>query len=174
MYNVEFQPLTPISTFDLIRDNIGNNVWITVGSCAGNQTSLTDPAFSSFPNAIYRVIGNGFSCNATAKTAQQINKSKSNVKNNFNIFTGVSIFNKEDVFSIAPNPASSEIVISFNNDVKELTSVTITNVLGKVVLTQEMREGRNISIPLHELAEGVYFIRVQQGKNHTDKKFIKN
>lgn len=174
MYNVEFQGSTPISTFDLIRDNIGNNIWITVGSCAGNQTSLTDPAFSSYPNAIYRVIGNGFSCNATAKTAQQINKSKSNVKNNFNIFTGVSTLNKEDVFSIAPNPASSEIVISFNNNVKELTSVTITNVLGKVVVTHEIQEGRNIVIPLNELAEGVYFIRVQQGKNYTDKKFIKN
>ncbi|MCD6019040.1 MAG: hypothetical protein K0S53_2161 [Bacteroidetes bacterium] len=174
MYNVEFQPLTPISTFDLIRDNTGTNTWITVGSCAGNQTSLTDPGFSSFPNAIYRVIGNGFSCNATAKTAQQINKSKSNVKNNFNIFTGVSAVVHPEIFSVSPNPASSELMVSFSAEVKEATSITVTNVLGKIVLTQEIREGTGVIIPLNELAEGVYFIRVQQGKNYTDKKFIKN
>lgn len=174
MYNVEFQPLTPISTFDLIRDNNGTNIWTTVGSCAGNQTSLTDPAFSGYPNAIYRVIGNGFSCNATAKTAQQINKSKSNVKNNFNIFTGVSALKKGEIFTIAPNPATEEIIISFNGDIKEITMITVTNVLGKVVLSSEINEGKRVVLPLHELAEGVYFIRVQQGKNYTDKKFIKN
>jgi hypothetical protein len=174
MYNVEFQGSTPISTFDLIRDNTGTNNWITVGSCAGNQTSLTDPAFSSFPNAIYRVIGNGFNCNATAKTAQQISKSKSNVKNNFNIFTGTELLGKTDGFTVSPNPATTELTISFGAEVKQSTLVTVTNILGKVVLTTEINEGKTIALPLNELTDGVYFIRVQQGANYSDRKFIKN
>ncbi|MES2565907.1 MAG: T9SS type A sorting domain-containing protein [Bacteroidota bacterium] len=174
MYNIEFQPSTPILTFELIRDNLGTNAWVSAGSCAGNQSSLTDPLFSSFPNANYRVIGNGFSCNATSKTAQQINKSKSNVKNNFNIFTGISLLSKGDVFSISPNPASTELVVSFITEVKEMTLIAVTNVLGKVVLSNEVYEGKKISLSLNDLTDGVYFIRVQRGNNFTDKKFIKN
>jgi hypothetical protein len=174
MYNVEFQPTTPVSTFELMRDNNGLNLWVNVGSCAGNQTSLTDPLFSTFPNAIYRVVANGFSCNATSKTTQQITKSKSNVKNNFNIFTDVSSLTKPEIFSIAPNPASSELVVSFDQEIKTKTQFTITNVLGKVVLSNEVFEGKRISIALDDLNTGVYFIRIQQGTNYTAKKFIKN
>lgn len=173
-YVVEFQPLTPISTFDLIRDNNATGTWSVIVSCAGNQTSLTDSAYSNYPNAIYRIIGNGFSCNATAKTAQQISKSKSNVKNNFNVLTGIASITQIEIFTISPNPAITELIVSFNNEIKETTTVTVTNVLGKVVLTNETHEGQKIVIPLNELATGVYFIRVQQGKNFTDKKFIKN
>ncbi|MES2566909.1 MAG: T9SS type A sorting domain-containing protein [Bacteroidota bacterium] len=174
-YEVQGQPATPVSTCDLLRDNFGTNTWTVVGSCAGTQNNLNDPSFALFPNAVWRIDGLGFNCNPTYKTTQ-INKSKSNVKNNFNVGglpTGVK--NNELNFTVilAPNPATTELIISFSQEVKEITSVLVMDVLGKVISSYEINEGLVSTIPVNELSNGVYFIKIQQGKNTTVKKFVK-
>lgn len=176
-YNIEFQGSTPVSTFELVRDNNATGTWTLVGTSAGTSTSLNDPAYSSYPNAIYRVLANGFNCNPTAKTAQQINKTKSNVKNNFNtggIPTSIQVntLNASSI-NIAPNPATSELTISFNSAITTLTKLTVTDVVGKVVYNSEIQEGNSIVVPVNELSNGIYFVKIEQGKNHTVKKFIK-
>ena len=176
MYNIEFQGSTPVSTFELVRDNNATGTWTLVGTSAGTSTSLNDPAFSSYPNAIYRVLANGFNCNPTAKTTQQINKTKSNVKNNFNtggILTSINVNTLNDAVSLAPNPVTSQLIISFNTTITSITKIIVTDVLGKVVYNSETQEGSSIIIPVNELSHGVYFVKVQQGKNYTVKKFIK-
>ena len=176
MYNIEFQGSTPVSTFELVRDNNATGTWTLVGTSAGTSTSLNDPAFSGYPNAIYRVLANGFNCNPTAKTTQQINKTKSNVKNNFNtggIPTGINANALNAAVSLAPNPATSQLIISFNTPITSTTKIMVTDVLGKVVYNSEMQEGASIIIPVNELSNGVYFVKVEQGKNYTVKKFIK-
>jgi hypothetical protein len=40
-------------------------------------------------------------------------------------------------------------------------------------LSSEINEGSKVSIPLADLAAGVYFAKIQQGKNVVTKKFIK-
>ena len=176
MYNIEFQGSTPVSTFELVRDNNATGTWTLVGTSAGTSTSLNDPAFSSYPNAIYRVLANGFNCNPTTKTTQQINKTKSNVKNNFNtggILTSINVNTLNDAVSLAPNPVTSQLIISFNTTITSITKIIVTDVLGKVVYNSETQEGSSIIIPVNELSHGVYFVKVQQGKNYTVKKFIK-
>ncbi len=174
-YNIEFQPSTPVTTFDLVRDNNGTGVWTLVGSTTG--TTLNDPAYSSFPNAIYRVYANGFNCTPTSKTTQQINRSKSNVKNNFNtsgIPTGIitsNLLNSE--VNLAPNPATSELTISFTSEINKITKVSIMDVLGKTIYNSEINEGKAVIIPIIELSNGIYFVKIEQGKNYTIKKFVK-
>lgn len=172
-YNVEFQSLTPVSTFDLMRDNNATGTWTLVGSCAGTQTSLNDGAYSSYPNAIYRVIGNGFNCNPTARTLQQVNKSKSNVKNNFNVPLGLNALKANENFIISPNPATTELFVLFNDGIKLKTIITITDVLGKTISNNEFYEGNKMNIPVNELTTGIYFIKIKQGNNLTVKKFVK-
>ena len=176
-YTVEGQTITPVSTCNLLRDNLGTNTWTIVGNCAGTQTNISDPAFAAFPNALWRIDGLGFNCNPTYKTTQQINKSKSNIKNNFNVPGGFSTsINSNELttsINIAPNPAKNDLQIYFSNTVNLRTEFTVTDVLGKVVSKHELNEGNSIVIPVNELANGIYFVKIQQGKNAVTKKFIK-
>lgn len=174
-YSVQGQPSTPVTTFDLLRDNNATGTWTIVGSCAGTQFSLNDLAYSSYPNAIYRVHANGFNCTPTAKTTQQVNKSKSNIRNNFNsIPTSLkptNLLNSE--ISIAPNPATTELYILFASEIVKNTKVTIIDILGKELFNSEINEGKKISVPVNELSKGVYFVKIEQGRNYSVKKFIK-
>jgi hypothetical protein len=175
-YTVEGQTITPVSTCNLLRDNLGTNTWTVVGNCAGTQTTINDPAFASFPNAVWRIDGLGFNCNPTYKTNQQVNKSKSNVKDNFNtagLPTKISSYELSISIGISPNPASSELNINFNSEIKSNTKINILDIVGKTVLSSEINEGSKVSIPLADLAAGVYFAKIQQGKNVVTKKFIK-
>jgi len=176
-YSVENLTLTPVSTCNLLRDNLGTNTWTVVGSCAGTQTNISDPAFASFPNALWRIDGLGFNCNPTYKTTQQINKSKSNVKNNFNVsggnFTSINSAELTSSLFLAPNPAKTDLQVNFSNSQNLKTEFTITDVLGKTVSKYELSEGNSIIIPVNELSNGIYFIKIQQGKNSITKKFIK-
>ena len=176
-YSVENLTLTPVSTCNLLRDNLGTNTWTVVGNCAGTQTNISDPAFASFPNALWRIDGLGFNCNPTYKTAVQINKSKSNVKNNFNVpggsFTSINANELSSTITLAPNPAQAEINIYFNGNVNSLTKIVVMDVIGKSVFSSETSEGKVVTVPLTNLASGVYFVKVQQGKNSVIKKFIK-
>lgn len=173
-YNIEFQPSTPVSTYDLIRDNNATGTWTIVGSASGTSSSLNDPAYLSYPNAIYRVIANGFNCNPTAKTTQQINKTKSNVKNNFNFIpTGMNLNTLYYGVSLAPNPATSQLTVFFSSVIPSATKIIVMDILGKELFYQEMQDGVSLDIPVNELSNGVYFVKVQQGQSSTVKRFIK-
>ncbi len=172
-YNIESQT-TPVNTFTLLRDDNNTGVWNVIGSTAGTQTTLNDPMYASYPSGVWRVEADGFNCSSTSKMAAQVVKSKSNVKNNFSVITGLDALNSNVLFSVAPNPATTDITISFNSEIKESTTITITNVLGKVVYVREVSEGTTTTMSLNDLVTGIYFIRIQQGANFTDKKFIKN
>ena len=169
-YAVE-SSVTPVTYYELIRDNNATGTWTVVGNTTG--TTLNDPAATSYTNAIYRVLANGFNCTPTAKVAQQIIKSKSNVKNNFNLIpTGIKT-NVLDGVSIAPNPAKNQLFITFNASLLDATKISILDILGKVVYSSEVQEGNSSTLTVSELSNGIYFVKIEQGKNYIVKKFIK-
>ena len=175
-YTIEGAPITPVSTCNLLRDNLGTNTWTVVGSCAGTQTTINDPSFAAFPNGVWRIDGLGFNCNPTYKTTQQINKSKSNVKNNFNaggLPTGIASNQLNTSVIVGPNPVNSELVVSFKDAIKQSTKISITDVLGKTIMSSEINNATGAIIPVNELSNGIYFIKIQQGKDSVTKKFIK-
>ena len=78
----------------------------------------------------------------------------------------------ESNFKIYPNPTNDHITIEFGNlDNVEGWNIKIINILGQEVLSQPMD---NDKINVSELSKGVYIIRISDGVNQTDKKFIKN
>ncbi|MBC7695005.1 MAG: T9SS type A sorting domain-containing protein [Burkholderiales bacterium] len=175
-YSIEGQAATPVSTCNLLRDNFGTNTWTVAGSCAGTQTNINDPAAASYPNAVWRIDGLGFNCNPTYKAIQTFNKSKSNVKNNFNVGglpTSIKVNELNSVVSLSPNPAITELLISFKEEIKANTKIVITDVLGKVISSFELNEGTASSISVNEFPNGIYFVKIQQGKNTSVKKFVK-
>ena len=80
--------------------------------------------------------------------------------------------NYESNINIYPNPANEYITIDFGNlDNVEGWNIKIINILGQEVLSQPMD---NDKINVSELSKGVYIIRISDGVNQADKKFIKN
>ena len=176
-YLIEGAGSTPVSTFDLFRDNNSTGLWTLVGSCAGTQNTLNDAAYASYPNAIWRVYANGFNCNPTLKASpnQQINKSKSNVKNNLNgVPTNETIYKDfENSFSIAPNPVNDALFVTFNDGLKVTTNVSVTDVLGNVIYKADLTNINKTQISLSDISSGVYFLSLKQGSIQVVKKFIK-
>ena len=80
--------------------------------------------------------------------------------------------NYESNINIYPNPANDHIAIDFGNlDNVEDWNIKIINILGQEVLSYPMNTDK---INVSELSKGVYIIRISDGVNQTDKKFIKN
>ena len=71
-----------------------------------------------------------------------------------------------DVF-VYPNPTDDYLFIEGN---KNPISISIYNLLGAEVIANSNTDKINVS----ELSKGVYIIRISDGINQTDKKFIKN
>ena len=78
----------------------------------------------------------------------------------------------ESNINIYPNPANDHITIDFGNfDNVDGWNIKIINILGQEVLNQPMD---NDKINVSKLSKGVYIIRISDGVNQADKKFIKN
>jgi hypothetical protein len=81
-----------------------------------------------------------------------------------------------DAFEIAPNPASDVINLLFNSKTNSITSIAILNTLGEEVyqIQSNVVSGSNrIAINLKDLANGVYFIQLNDGVHQQTKKLIK-
>lgn len=172
-YDVEGQPSTPVTQFDLMRDDNSDGTWHSVGTAAGTQNILTDPQYSSFmTTASWRVEASGFNCVPLAKgTAQTVNKSKSNVKNNLSgVPTSIGTVDLSRVISITPNPAKDFIIISSE---AELVKIEIYNVIGEKVYENQQPQLSNMTINIAALHTGVYTLAIEAKGAKMIKKIIK-
>lgn len=75
---------------------------------------------------------------------------------------------------IYPNPANSTIQISLQNTSETLSSVSITDILGKNIRTVKVASGYQTSIDIADLSQGVYFVEITTANNLKQvKKLIK-
>lgn len=63
----------------------------------------------------------------------------------------------ESPVSIYPNPASTSITISFDEELSAAEFITITDILGNEVMVINKEEGNTISIDISGLAPGIYY-----------------
>ncbi|MES2762879.1 MAG: T9SS type A sorting domain-containing protein [Bacteroidota bacterium] len=168
-YGIEGQS-SPATGYQFMRDDINNGTWQVLVNTGGLST--TDPNYLNYPNGNWRVDALGFSCNPTAKTTQQINKSKSNVKNNF-VITSASEMELKANTVLSPIPAGTELVVHFSNHQQIKTEFTVTDVLGKVVSKMETLALDKVTIALNNMSSGVYFLKITQGKLQATQKFVK-
>jgi hypothetical protein len=78
--------------------------------------------------------------------------------------------NKEDLFTIYPNPALNEFKIDSQN--QQIDQVMIFSMLGKRISTYNV-SNQNTTIDVTRLTSGSYFIRIISGDSIITKKFIK-
>ncbi|HWY34574.1 MAG TPA: hypothetical protein VNX68_08000, partial [Nitrosopumilaceae archaeon] len=99
-YNVEGQSVTPVTQFDLLRDNLNTNTWVYVGSVAGTQTTLNDPSYSTYSTTgNWCVSALGFNCTPTRSA---ISTSRSNIKGAR--LTGINTVQQNINIVVYPNP----------------------------------------------------------------------
>ncbi len=78
-------------------------------------------------------------------------------------------------FSIFPNPASDKVNIDVNGEFNGTFRVILFDFTGRKVLEQQsdpIAKGRTITIDISGFKKGLYFLRVQSGKNTVTRKLI--
>ncbi len=90
--------------------------------------------------------------------------------------TGISDINSVvSGLNIVPNPFSSSATVEFNAEVSGTYTARITNLIGKEVMrkSEDVTIGSNtININRNDLAAGVYFFSLSNGKSLVTKRFV--
>ncbi len=85
-------------------------------------------------------------------------------------WTGISKFNnREDHFTIYPNPANDRINIG---GLKEVDEVYIVNNLGQTVYKRKMSINENFQLNVSDFAPGIYLIKVKTDNQYFSKPII--
>lgn len=80
----------------------------------------------------------------------------------------------DENFALYPNPAKSSVTIELQNATETIQSITITDVLGKMIRSIEDTTNQN-TIDVSDLTNGVYFIEITTNSNLKQvRKLVKN
>ena len=138
---------TPVSLLNDFNEAVA---W-AISDSLGNYT------FDNIPLDYYIVASETASAKGESTAALNTNKTavsadiilKSPVE-----ATGLNI-NRDTQVSIYPNPATNKVIISL----KESKDINIYNALGQLLLTQQLKEGKNI-LNISSLDKGVCFLKI--------------
>ena len=81
--------------------------------------------------------------------------------------------NHLNTMAIYPNPASSTINLVLAKNMQK-GQITVFNILGTRIYSQEFASNENISIDISNWSSGSYFLKVVSGENSQTERFIKN
>ncbi|MES2621929.1 MAG: T9SS type A sorting domain-containing protein [Bacteroidota bacterium] len=164
VYEIENTVITPVNSFDVYRDSLGNGNWHLMVNVSGNQYTATDINFSQHPNALYRVVANwAYTC-----TAQRSGSNR--VLSNVMVITptGITAADAATEISLFPNPALNELYIRTSNNTIE--QVRILNLTGSVINTlQPVNNRLDISL----LPAGVYIAEITTKDSPVMKRWVK-
>ena len=93
------------------------------------------------------------------------------------ISTSVDEMDANDQISLWPNPASDLLHISTGGTIQGSTTVTIMDMNGRVVRSMSRNfnvANEQITIPVAELANGMYMLRIENGGNTFVQRFARN
>jgi len=88
--------------------------------------------------------------------------------------TGINDRELSNLFSVSPNPFSTEVMLNFSSAVKGGATVNVFGMDGRVVLNRTFSTvGSRESLDLSSLADGMYSINVQTSEGFSTVKVIK-
>lgn len=98
------------------------------------------------------------------------------VLNSGTVFDGVTA--NQDLqslqFKIYPNPVQDVLKLEWSNPLAASATISFTNVLGKEIYTGSLKAGsKQFQYPVANFAKGIYFVRIQSGKEKISRKWIK-
>ncbi len=174
LYTVGNSTYTPVTNFDLVRDDYNTGAWHIVSTVAGGQTSLTDPNYSTYQaTANWRVNADGFNCTPTLRLAAGANgtmasKVASHSNQNNNRQAGIKQLLNNSNVSVYPNPNKGSFIVETPSTEKQ--TLQIFDVNGKLVFTQHING--NTTIDAANLADGVYNINIIGNGSMANKRLV--
>ncbi len=86
----------------------------------------------------------------------------------------ISIPNRDDLRAVLyPNPFQQSINISFNTPITNQVSIILFDITGRTIRSQEFSASQLIALPLEEISDGTYFLKVSSGNKKFTAKLIK-
>lgn len=125
----------------------------------GNSSVTVNPTVT----IVYTVTAQdqaGYGCNFSTTITQSVSTC-----------TSIDEATNSKLLSIYPNPANEMINVDLEN-VNDNITIQIVNTLGEVVMT-EITETQQTLLNIHDLVNGVYFVKIESGEGKYIKKFIK-
>jgi hypothetical protein len=152
--------------FDIERSAIGQEDWVKIGTVKGNGNSqiIRDYTFTdNTPLSIsyYRL--------------KQVDNDGS-----FDYSNVVNVTNKSGKFKIdvlLPNPTKDNLTIQFESNKNEAVNLTVLDMTGRVVLTQNASatEGGNLlNVNTASLSNGIYMVSLKNSESVILNKIVKN
>lgn len=166
LYTIEGSA-SPVSSYDLMRDDSTNGNWNVVASVAGTSLTISDPMYSIYAlTASWRV-----------RTVWSITCSPTRISSTSysNIVTNVVSAVQEQLLSntlqIFPNPSNG--LFHIQTGTKENVQIEIYNMLGAKQFAKQINGNDNYTLDLSSLPEGIYSIRFLSEKESFVKKVVK-
>jgi len=89
------------------------------------------------------------------------------------ITTGYELYQHNDFVKIYPNPAKDKIFIKITNSELFVEKLELLNMIGKAVYQSEKNKmGNLLEIPVVNLNQGVYFVKLRTSKGIITRKII--
>lgn len=172
-YSIE-NGTNPVSSYELMRDDISNGNWHVVTSVAGTQQTVSDPLYVIYQNTASWRVRTVWSvaCTPTLKN------SNSNYSTSFsNICTnntsGINSSLLENQIFVYPNPTNNKLYIKSN--LHSIESFEIINIFGETVISGKKSDlDKTDIIDLSNISMGVYFINIKTSEGIAVKKIIKD
>ncbi len=169
-----YSPSTPVNTTPTVNLTIceanaamltatgsGTISWYTTpsaGTALGSGTLFTTPILSA---GSYTYYAEAFTCtNSISRTAVTVSVM---------VCTGVDSKNEDrNLISVYPNPSLGLFTI----DISATTNVTITDVLGKIVYTETLQEGKH-AINLSDFTNCLFILKAESNGKVNVMKLVK-
>jgi hypothetical protein len=160
-----------------ITSNLNLNLGVTWNS------ALEVNGFNHNAAYISHYTNGSWDASAAVSATAQGNGNFSLVRNNItslspfavfdqNTTTAVAEVSKDVKFELFPNPASTNILVKNVSATTDVLNVDVTNMIGQVVATYRLTDS-DLTIPVSNLFDGNYFIRIYNTKINVVKKFTK-
>ncbi len=106
-----------------------------------------------------------------------IGSTMQDVYNRVSASAGILNLTTDENFSVYPNPAQSEIIVSVFSEKNKCISIEIKNILGQTIKTitdRSFENGNNeIKIDLSNYPKGIYFVQLENGNKRYTNRFMK-
>ena len=141
----------------------------------GSTTSTTNTFITTSPNVSVKFASSGGTILARANNSCASGSYKS-LSIIINCRDGDEIINSDNSsFDIYPNPATDELIISFQSDDESAYVFNIVDLTGKTILASEGVSNKNenkLNISLKKVAAGIYFVNMKSGNYNITKKLV--
>ncbi len=117
-------------------------------------------------NGALLVAGNGFIASLDMSVCRKFCGGK---------YSGVTMVNAQDQFSIFPNPVADELTIDAHivNSKDEKTKILITDMLGRKLMEKTMDYSKHMVLNVERLPSGIYFLKAENDGTAFSARFVK-